>query len=488
MSSQANAPFAASQEVDDAYKKSVKEAESVWFCGYFTGRSFLAPPFKLSLEEQFADAQLNQVSYTVPRGYTYRTSDVPPILQDSPPEGSSLLLGLKIYTFLMLASFVFFLVAACPVPWGGEKNSATQKIKWTVWSITDKDVGTENDALSSIDVVSQYLRCGAACTVVATIFSFCCALAGWFKWRKGFSFISYYLLLVLSFLALMWGICGNGVMIHFYSANLVGAPLKDYSKLSVGFYFSLFGWIFTLCSFGVLVFVTHFNVWPCLKKVRTFDAAYFLLLFVALLFTVVGTTQPLFQRHFSESDAVADSVAVVDWVKVGYWREEVSGRFAVGSVLSEDSTSISIIMGPEDYRCSKYRQVLSAGSAFIILAAIALSFATMLSILAYFKAGFRLASCILAGVAAVFLLVTWAITIALLKSSYCKNSVDGSIFAPYPGAPSGFDEGLLEFPKYQMSGGFALPFVAWCLTVLALVGNIVIPWPIDRKHAFKKHE
>lgn len=488
MSSQAHAPFAASTEADESHRQSVKQAESVWFCGYFTGNSYLAPPLKVSLEEQFDDGQFAQKSYAVPRGYTYRTADVPPILQDSPPEGTSLFLGLKIYTFLMLASFVLFLVAACPVPWGSEKDSATQKIKWTVWKLTFNGDGTEDNALSSIDVVSQYLRCGAAGTVVATIFSLCSALGGWFKWRKGISFISYYLLLVLSFLALMWGVCGNGVMIHFYSANLVGVPFKDYSKLSVGFYFSLIGWICALCAVVVLVFVTHFNVWPCLKKVRTFDAAYFLFLFVALIFTIVGTTQPLFQRHFSESDAVADSVAVVDWVKVGYWREAVSGRFTVESVLSKTSTTTTLLMGAADYRCPKYRQVLSAGAAFIILSSITLSFATMFSILAYFKAKFRVTSCIFAGVSAAFLLVSWAITIALLKSSYCKNPVDGSVFAPYPGVPSGFHHGLLEFPKYQMSGGFALPFVAWCLTVLGLVGNIVIPWPMDRKRALMKRD
>lgn len=481
-------PFATSSKADMAYAENVKEAKSVWFSGYLTGSSYVPAPIKESIEEQFDDAQLSQVSYSVPRGYMYRKHELPTILEDSPSTGTPLQLGLKIYTTLMGLSFVFFLIAACPIPWGTEKDSSTRKIKWTVWNITDEAGNATEGTLSTVPVIKQYLRCAAGCTVVATIFSFFGAVGGLLKWFKGPSFISYYLLLVLSLFSLLWGICGNGVMIRFYSADLVGITLKDYSSLSGGFALSLLGWIAALGALGVLIFFTQLNVGPSLKSIRTFDTAYFVLIFIALVLTTVGTTQPMFQRHFSESIASADSVAAVDWVRVGYWREEVSGEFLAGSVLTEDATTVTLIMGPEAYRCPKYRSVLDAGVSFLILGSITLFCASVMSILAFLKPGFRAASCVLAGIAAVFLTVNWIIVIVLLKSSFCTNPVEGSVFASYPGAPSGLSEGLLEFPKYQMAGGFALPFTAWCITLLAVIGNAKIPWPRSNKRMIFKQD
>lgn len=451
------------EEYQLEHERSVKEANSVWFSGYFTGKSYVAAPMHERNEDIFDDAHLTQTSYIVPRGYTYNAMNLPDILHFRP--SGFLRVMVMVYTGAMGAACVLMLVAACPIPWFAGKDDM-KNVKWSLWEQKGGDLPTVkvND-LTDCPAMQQFFRAMEGSTIASTCFAFFGFVEGILKLTKGSN--AYFTMLLLTFLALLWGLCANGMAISLYNTKHCNVKLSDVSTLSVGFALSLVSWVFSFFAFVALGVATHFNVGPSFKRMRTYDTMYFLLLFSSLVMATVAGTRPIFHRKFNDD--------LVHVVRIGYWREEV--------MYSREK--LPLIMSRAQFRCKPYDTRMKASISFLILGCVALFFATVLSVPGFLKKPFRALSCVLAIIAVIFLTINWVIVIVLLKSEYCKQSVKSSMFQNYPGVPSGIENGLTKFPGYSLSEGTILPIVAWALTLIGVIANMVIPWPKDKKPLIK---
>lgn len=459
------------EEYQMDHERSVQEAESVWFSGYFSGKSYVAAPMHERHEDLFDDAHLTQTSYVVPRGYTYNAMNLPEILHFRP--GGFLRLMTMVYTGAMAAACVLMLVAACPIPWFSGKSYSVdgetvnmKNVKWSLWEQKGGDFPTiKVKDMGDCPVKQQFFRAMEGCAIASTCFAFFAFVEGILKLVKGSS--AYFMMLLLSFFAVLWGVCANGMAISLYTNKHCNVKMSEMSSLSAGFALSLVSWVLSLVAFLALAVATHFNVGPSLKRMRTYDTVYFLLLFSSLVMATVAGTRPIFHRKFND-DLVHD-------VRIGYWREEVT----------YSKERLPLIMSRAQFRCKPYDTRMKASIAFLILGCVALFFATVLSIPGFLKKPFRAGSCVVAIIAVIFLTINWVIVIVLLKSEYCQQSVKSSMFQNYPGVPSGIQDGLTKFPGYSLSEGAVLPIVAWILTLVAVIANICIPWPKDKKPLIK---
>eukprot|EP00796_Vickermania_ingenoplastis_P008304 gene8304-5819_t len=446
-------------ESDDAqereYERSVAQANAVWFSGLFSGQSFVAAPRREPEQDRFDDAHLIQTSYTIPRGYTYTGLNLPEILMEKPT--GFLRLSVIVYIATMAVSCVLFIIAACPIPWYKGKNKTVngidfKDVKWSLWKMEGGSLKTVKVSDMDCPLQQQFFRAIAGCIIAALCFAFFGIVAGVLKLVKGKG--SYGPLLLIGFLAFAWGICGNMMAASQYHQPFCSPMprLANSAALNAGFALSLVGWVIAMIGFILLAVATKFNVGPALKGIRTFDTMYTILLMIALLFSCVANAGNMFQRNFDD-----DTVKVVH---IAYWHTEV---------VLHDGTPIQ--MARELYRCFALNKRIKASIAMLILGSVSLFFAIILSVPAFLKPTFRLVSTILAGVASVFLLISWIIAVVILKSEYCSLPVQGSVFESYPGIPSGIWWGKTNFPGYHLAEGVILPIIAWVLTLVAMIAS-----------------
>lgn len=474
--SQAHSPFAPGQNAPDddfwekEYERNVVIANSVWFSGLLTGKSYVPAPKKEDEAAKFDDAHLTQTKYAVPRGYVYTTSTLPPILQDKPT--GLLRIGVMVYLITLAVAWILMIVAACPIPWfRGSKSMYGvnyDKVEWSLWkrkggSMPDLKVSE----MFSCPIQQQFFRCIAASMIAAACFAFFGLLTGVSKLLRGNG--SYGMMLLYGLFAFGWSLCGSAMAASQYHQATCGAPrLSSVANLHVGFALSVIAWVLAMASFVALAVTTQLNIAPPLKGIRTYDTVYVVLLCIALLFTCVANAGTVFKRHFG-----TDLVKVV---RVTYWHVEV--------ILTQADTPI--VYARHMYRCRGFENRMKASVSFLILSSCALFGAIIFGIGAFVKRGLRVASCVFGGIAFVFLAVAWCTTVAVRHSEYCSTNTVGSMFHDYPGIPSGVRFGQTKFTGYGLGEGVGLTIAAWIIVFVAVLGNYLIPWPKVKKPMWKQ--
>lgn len=457
--SEEHSPFNLSpteQEYEKEHERNVQKASGVWFSGLLSRESYVAPPKRNPNEDLYDDAHLTQTNYTVPRGYIYSSANIPDILLDKP--SGTLRVGSLVYTATMALSFALLVASVCPITWLKGKGDATG-VKMTVWKLKQN-----GETIDLCTFNKQFLRAMAGSCIVGLIFAFFACVAGFLKLMKGKG--SYGVMLLLGFLSFSWSLCGSAMAIGFLDGWYCGygSKVKDQASLDVGFALSFAAWVVACIGTLLLGILTHFNVGPALKDIRTYDSMFFILVVVALIFTCVASGGTMFQRNF-KSDNIKCSV--------GYWNVRVKVSNGI------------LPMGLSQYRCSSFETRVRVSVAFLILASIALFFAAIFSIPAFLKSPFRITACFLTILAAIFLTINWVTAVVVMKMKHCNQSTKSSLYEKNPGIPSGINEGLIQFTSYSLAEGVILPIVAWVVCIVAVVANIMIPWPRDKRSMLK---
>lgn len=451
--------------MSEEYNRRVREAKSVWLSGYLTGKGYItAPPYEEEADLYDA-AHLASKNYVVPKGYVYNEMNLPEILRDQPL--GFLRICIYIYTISMFFAFLFLGVSAFPLPWLSGKSSnlldptdTFEGVHFTPWGQYGGQFPSSSVKDWDCSKAQQIARSVAGSIIVSAVMALLGAVQGTLKLfgNKG-HLSSYFLMLLLAFLACAWGMCGNWIAFSWWKGHVCGADFHEFTKLSVGYALSLCGWVLALVSFCLIGIATHFNVGPSLRYIRTFDTAYFIILCISLTFVTVASSRPLFARSFNDD--------MIKKVRVGFWREEV-----------EMKDHFTMIASRGLYRCDKYRAFIRASITLLLLSTIFLFFATVLSIGAFFKSLHRILSCGFAILAEACLTVSWILGVIIRYTTFCSESTEGSPFSNYPGVPSGVENGKLSFDGYHLREGLVLPIVAWILLLAAIGGNIYIPWPV----------
>ncbi|EPY34777.1 hypothetical protein STCU_01325 [Strigomonas culicis] len=274
---------------------------------------------------------------------------------------------------------------------------------------------------------------------------------------------SYGPVLLFAFLGFIWGLCANAMSISAYELRRCSNPrFSAIAHLDAGFALSLVAWVLLLVGFVLLAVATKFNVGPSLRQLRVMDTYFFVLVAVALLFTIIGNATTIWKRRFNTDD--------VSVVRVSYWHTEL---------IMGNGTNI--IFGRAMYRCNAYNKRIKASVSFLILGSIALTLSLITAVPAFFKRPCRAMACAFGIVASAFLLVSWVTAVAVKYRTLCEESVVGSLYADYPGVPSGIFNGATKFDTYGLQEGVILVILAWILVTAAVVFNFVVEWPHKRR-------
>ncbi|GET90034.1 hypothetical protein, unknown function [Leishmania tarentolae] len=444
------------------YQQRVRQASSVWLSGILSGRSYAPRPKKVDeteLSESAHEELLRERSYTIPRGYKYYKYDLPPVLNPIPRGGFRTALIIHIIFFGI--AFVFTLAAACPIPWYRGKNIDVGGVnyknrKFSLW----KAEGGAYPAVSvremhNCPLEKQFYQTISASTIIGCVLSlFSLLISG----ARLSGRTSYGWILLWSFLAFGWTLCGNAMSISMYYSSRCDAPsFSSTARFDAGFVLSLLAWIFQLGGLLGIVLVTKVNIGPVLKHLRVMDTYYMAMLCVSLLFVCVASAGTLWKRRFNTSE-----VAVV---RVTYWHTEL---------LMPNGTNI--YFGYQRYRCSAYTKRIKASISFLILSCVALFMAIMLAIPAFLSRGCRVASIVFSGITLAFLFVSWVTAVALRYRNSCTGPVVDTLYELYPGVPSGIYNGLTNFPGYGVQEGLILSIIAWVIVLGATALNVRVPW------------
>lgn len=453
-----------SETPTEKYERRVREAESVWFSGYFSGASYLPKPKNIhasDLDESTQEELLAEKTYEVPRGYTYIKDNLPPVIQMRPT--GKYRTSLIVFILLTCISFVCLLVSACPVPWfrGKDVTVGGLNYKGVHYTLYRQKGGSLPEVslrqLRTCPIEKQFYQSIAASVIMATVFSFIAMVLAVVRLCSGK--VSYGWIMLFGFFAFFWGLAGNAMSMSQFHLSRCGKPrYPEVARLDAGFALSLVAWVFECIGLLMLFVTTKMNVGPSLRSVRVMDTWFLLLLLVALALTVIGNATTTWKRHFGDS--------LVRVVRVTYWHTEL---------IMGDGTNI--IYGRAHYRCSAYNKRIKASISFLILASVFIFFAVMASIGAFKSRGMRLCACVFAIISWVFLTVSWVTSVAIFYRTLCTRAVPNTIYANYPGVPTGVYEGFTKFSGYGIAEGVALPIVAWVCITAAVIANIAIPWP-----------
>ncbi|KPA85405.1 hypothetical protein ABB37_01715 [Leptomonas pyrrhocoris] len=447
----------------EKYNQRVARASTVWLTGLFCGRSYVPRPKKIDeaeLSESAKEELLMETTYTVPRGYKYYKEDLPSIISPK-PEGS-LSSALVIHLILNFVAFVFTLAASCPVAWYRGRDVVVgvetyKGRKFTLWKQQGGSLPTFSvHSMKNCPIEKQFFQTIAASTIMGCFFTVVSLIFAGVRFfgRGGYGWI-----LLFSFLAFGWTLCGNAMSISLYYLSRCESPrFSNVAHLNAGFALTLIAWIFQLAGLLAVVFTTRLNVGPVLRSLRVMDTYYMVLLLVALAFVVIANATTVWKRKFNTGD--------VKVVRITYWHTEL---------VAQNGTSL--YYGRAHYRCGAYGKRMKASISFLILGSIMLFMALMFAIPAFLARGCRIASMVFTCLAAIFLIISWVIAVVVRYRKSCTLPVPKSTFANYPGVPTGVFHGKTDFPGYGVQEGVILSIIAWILTVAAFVLNIVVPWP-----------
>lgn len=447
----------------EKYNERVARASTVWMTGLFSGRSYVPRPKKVDeaeLSESAKEELLMETTYRVPRGYKYYKADLPDILNPKPP--GPLAGALYLHLILNFVAFVFTLTAVCPVAWFRGRdmvvNAETYKgRKFTLW----KQQGGSLPIISvrtmkHCPIEKQFFQTIAVSIIIGCVFTVVSMiLVGLrFAGRGGYGWI-----LLFSFLAFGWTLCGNAMSISLYYLSRCDAPrFSHIAHFNAGFALTLIAWVFQLVGLLAVVFTTRLNIGPVLKSVRVMDTYYMVLLLIAFAFLIIANATTVWKRKFNTSD--------VKVVRVTYWHTEL---------IMQNGTNL--YYGRAHYRCGAYGKRMKASISFLILATIMIFMALMLGIPAFLARGFRIASLVFTCIAIIFLFISWVIAVVMRYRKSCKLQVPTSVYYAYPGVPTGVFHGETDFRGYGVQEGVILSIIGWILTVAAFVLNIIVPWP-----------
>ncbi|KAG5500439.1 hypothetical protein JKF63_03532 [Porcisia hertigi] len=444
------------------YQQRVKRASSVWLSGMLTGRSYAPRPNKVNeaeLSYHEKEALLKERTYTIPRGYKYYKNDLPPILNPVPENGFRT--ALLIHIIFLGIAFVFTLAAACPIPWYRGRDVDVEGVNYnnrqfTLWSAEGGSYPTVLVREINCPLEKQFYQTISVSTIVGCIFSFFSLLLAVARVSgRG----SYGWVMLLSFLAFAWTLCGNAMSISMYSLPRCDAPrFSSSARLDAGFVLSLLAWIFQLGGFLAIVLVTKLNIGPVLKHLRVMDSYYMAMLCVSLLFLCVANAGTVWKRRFNTPE--------VQVVRVTYWHTEL--------VMQDGS---SLYYGRRDYRCAAFSARMKASISFLILSSITLFLAISLAIPAFIARGCRIASLVFSTITIVFLFISWVVAVVVRYADSCTGAVDGTRAQSHPGVPSGIYNGQTIFPGYGVQEGLILSILAWVIVIAATVLNFRVPWP-----------
>lgn len=447
----------------EKYNERVAQASMVWATGLFSGRSYVPRPKKVDeaeLSETEKEELLMKTTYTVPRGYRYYPEDLPPIISPK-PEGH-LSRALIVHLILNFVAFAFTLTSVCPVAWFRGRDlidglETYKGRKYTLWKQQGGSLRTVTiNSMDTCPIEKQFFQTIAASIIMGLVFTvISMILAGVrFVGRGGYGWI-----LLFSFLAFGWTLCGNAMSISlYYLSRCDNTRFSNMAHLNAGFALTLIAWVFQLGGILALVFTTRLNVGPVLKTVRVMDTYYMVLLLISLAFLIIGNAMTVWKRKFNTVD--------VKVVRVTYWHTEL---------VMQNGTSL--YYGRAHYRCGAYGKRMKASISFLILSTIMVFLATMFGIPAFLARGCRIASLVFTGIAVVFLFISWVIAVVVRYRKSCTLPAPTTVYANYSGVPTGVFHGLTEFSGYGVQEGLILPIIAWILTLGAMVLNIVVPWP-----------
>lgn len=456
---------AQSETPTEKYERRLQEASKVWFSGFFSGASYLPKPKRVhasDLDESVQEEILAEKTYEVPRGYKYLEDNLPPILEPKPV--GSYKTSLIIFVLFTFVSFALMLVSACPVPWYRGKDVTVRGlnykgVKFTLyWQKGGNQPKISLRELRTCPIEKQFYQSIAASVIMATMFSLIAMVLGLARLCGGK--VGYGWIMIFAFFGFFWGLAGNAMSISQFHLNRCNKPRYPYvARLDAGFAVSLVGWVFQLIALLVLVFQTKLNVGPSLRDLRVMDTWFLVLMFIALAFTVIGNATTIWKRDFKDLT-----------VRVTYWHTEV----LMGS-------GTNIIYGRAHYRCSAYNKRIKASISFLILSSVFIFFSILMAIGAFQSRGLRVGACVMAIVSWCFLIVSWVTSVAIFYRTLCERPVPGTVYADYPGVPTGVYNGYTKFKGYGLAEGVVLPIVAWVLITAAVIANFVVPWPQTKK-------
>ncbi|CAC9502969.1 hypothetical protein, unknown function [Leishmania infantum JPCM5] len=451
-----------SQSLTERYQHRVEQASSVWLSGILNGHSYAPRPKKVDeaeLSDTAKEELLKERTYTIPRGYKYYADGLPPVLNPVPQNGFRT--ALIIHMIFFGIAFVFTLAAACPIPWYRGRNVDVCGVNYKdrLFSLWMAEGGKYPDiwvhAMKHCPLEKQFYQTIAVSTILGCVLSFLSLLVSGARLSGR---ASYGWILLFSFLAFAWTLCGNAMSISMYYSSRCNAPrLSNTARLDAGFALSLLAWVFQLGGLLAVALVTKLNVGPVLKQLRVMDTYYMALLCVSLLFLCVANAGTVWKRRFNTRD--------VGVVRVTYWHTEL---------IMPNGTNL--YYGLWHYRCSAYSKRMKASVSFLILSSIALFMATMLAIPAFLARGCRIASIVFSVITLVFLVISWVTAVAVRHRNSCTGAVNGTMYQYYPGVPSGIYNGLTNFPGYGVQEGLVLSIVAWVIVLGATVLNLRVPW------------
>lgn len=451
-----------SQLLTERYRHRVEKASSVWLSGILNGHSYAPRPKKVDeaeLSDTAKEELLKERTYTIPRGYKYYVDGLPPVLSPVPQNGFRT--ALIIHMIFFGIAFVFTLAAACPIPWYRGRNVDVGGVNYndrlfSLWIAEGgKYPAIRVYAMKHCLLEKQFYQSIAVSTILGCVLSFLSFLISGARLSGR---TSYGWILLFSFLAFAWTLCGNAMSISMYYSSRCNAPrFSNTASLAAGFVLSLLAWIFQLGGLLAVFLVTKLNVGPVLKQLRVMDTYYMALLCVSLLFLCVANAGTVWKRSFNTRD--------VSVVRVTYWHTEL---------IMPNGTSLYYSRG--HYRCSAYSKRMKASISFLILSSIALFMAAVLAIPAFLARGCRIASIVFSVITLVFLLISWVTAVAVRYRNSCIGAVNGTMYQYYPGVPSGIHNGLTSFPGYGVQEGLVLPIVAWVIVLGATVLNLRVPW------------
>lgn len=304
--------------------------------------------------------------------------------------------GFKVMVFynLMAAlSFVFLLVAICPVHLYKAHNGE----KWTIW----KGPGGKKWTDSECDHEKEFFTAIQAFAVVGFVFSILNLLAGVLQMMgKGHMGLT----LLMGLVACGTSLTTWALMVHaFHRYNCYLQPvLVHTSKLGASFALTITA--FGLLFFGLVALGYYFYEFFAMAEYHREDFSYgavgaTVFTAIALIISSVGATQPLWENwgRFDEKD-----INSWYWNKYGLWHtEQYLNYFQLP------------VVGPNKIEgCSKASGLLKVGQAFCIICPILIFGAYLTSLASVYKSGMKMIAMVLCGVSSVTLLILWATQLA----------------------------------------------------------------------------
>lgn len=452
-----------SETPTERYQKRAAQASTVWCNGILSGRSYAPRPKHVEqaeLTEDEKEALLRERTFTIPRGYKYYTADLPAVLSPVPQNGLRTAVIVHIVSFFI--AFVFTLASACPIPWYRGKNVTARGVNYnkrtfTLWRASggaypEVSVRTMKDC----PIEKQFYQTIAASTIMGCVFSLFAIISSIMRLtgRSAYGWI-----LMLSVVGFGWTLCGNAMSVSLFYLSRCDAPrFANTARLDAGFALTLVAWVFQLGGLLSIVLSTKLNVGPVLRELRVMDTIYMFLIAASLALFCIANASTVWKRRFKTD--------LVDVVRVTYWHTEL---------IMPNGTNL--YYGRRHYRCGAYGKRMKASISFLILGSVAVFLAVMLAIPAFVSRGCRIASLVFSILTLVFIIISWVTAVAVRYRKSCTGPVADSMYASYPGVPSGIFNGLTDFPGYGVQEGLILVIIGWCLTLLAVILNFVFPWP-----------